>query len=264
MADEYFRPYFSFGVWAQGEIIPGLWYNTMVGNNSSALGVKAAELDRQMSSGVSFFWMPTTHEFGPKGGFGDWEHHDKIATRFGISTSSSPEQRFSEDNTEPTGNTTIKLADSLNVFETGALAPGVTVETVDYRILAIDAGIKYKGLFLQAEFYRRRLDDFQADGLLPVAEIVDTGFYVQAAFYPIPKKLELYAATSQINGDKDAGYDNSSEYLVGMNWYPMKTRNHRLNLQVMDVNHSPVGSTFGYYVSGQDGTTVTTAFSIFF
>jgi len=44
----------------------------------------------------------------------------------------------------------------------------------------------------------------------------------------------------------------------------MNTRNHRLNLQVMDVNHSPVSSTFGYYVGGQDGTTVSAAFSVFF
>jgi hypothetical protein len=28
MADEFFRPYFSNGVWANGEVIPGLWYNS--------------------------------------------------------------------------------------------------------------------------------------------------------------------------------------------------------------------------------------------
>jgi len=49
-----------------------------------------------------------------------------------------------------------------------------------------------------------------------------------------------------------------------MNWYPFDTRNHRLNLQVIDVNGSPVSSTFGYYTGGQDGITVAAAFSIFF
>ena len=87
---------------------------------------------------------------------------------------------------------------------------------------------------------------------------------MQGAFYPIPKKLELYAATSQIFGDKDAGFGNSSEYLSGMNYYPFNSRNHRLNLQVIDVNRSPVSSTFGYYVGGQDGTTLSAAFSVFF
>ena len=112
--------------------------------------------------------------------------------------------------------------------------------------------------------YFRNLHGFVADGPLPVREIIDRGFYVQAAFYPVKKKLEVYGATSQIFGDKDAGFSNSHEYLGGLNYYPADTRNHRLNLQVMDVDHSPVSSTFGYYVGGQNGTTVSAAFSVFF
>ena len=73
-------------------------------------------------------------------------------------------------------------------------------------MLAFDAGVKYRGFFLQTEYYNRWLDNFEADGPLPVGSIHDTGFYVQAAFYPMPKKLEVYAATSQIFGDKDAGF----------------------------------------------------------
>jgi hypothetical protein len=264
MADEFFRPYFTNGIWAQGELAPGFWYNAMVGNNMSSLGVKATQLDRKFSEGASVWWMPTTKEFGPRGAYGDYEMHEKVATRFGVSTTYSPEERFTDANTSATGNTTIRLADSLNVFDTGALAPGVTVQNVDYRLVSVDAGVKYRGFFLQTELYTRRLDGFKADGALPVKEIVDKGFYVQAAFFPVPKKLELYAATSQIYGDKDAGFSNSSEYLVGANWYPFKTRNHRFNLQVMDVNRSPVNSTFGYYTGGQDGTTVSAAFSVFF
>jgi hypothetical protein len=42
------------------------------------------------------------------------------------------------------------------------------------------------------------------DGQLPVDEIIENGFYIQTAFFPVPKKLELYAATSQIYGDSDA------------------------------------------------------------
>jgi hypothetical protein len=264
MADEFFRPYFSNGVWAQGELFRGFWYNGMVANNNSALGIKATQLDRHFSTGGSVWWMPTTKEFGPRGAFGDWEHHDTLATRIGVSAAHSREQRYTDEATGAAGNTTLKLADSLNVFDIGALAPGVTVDQVDYRVLSIDAGVKYHGVFLQTEIYARWLNDFVADGPVPVDKIVDQGFYVQGAFYPVRQKLELYGATSQIYGDKDAGFDNSSEYLAGLNFYPANTRNHRLNLQVMNVNHSPVSSTFGYYTGGQDGTTVTTAFSIFF
>jgi hypothetical protein len=263
MADEFFRPFFGSGIYATGEALPGLWYTATVSNNSSALGVKASQLDRKYTYGGTVWWMPTTHEFGPRGAYGDWEWHEELATRFGMSYVESPEQSFRDSGNNPE-NTTLRLADSVNLFESGALAPGVTVDNADYRVLALDAGLKYRGMFLQAEYYQRWLDNFDANGLLPVAEIKDTGFYAQGSFFPIRQTLELYALTSQIYGDDDAGFGDSSEYGVGMNWYPYPTRNHRLNLQLLDVNKSPVSSTFGYYTGGQDGWTLASSFSVFF
>ena len=265
MADELFRNYFTMGVSAQGELVPGLWWNATVGNNNSSLGIKATELDRKFTVGGSVWWMPTTKEFGPRGAYGDWEMHDTLATRFGVSASHSPENRQTATPTTGTSNNTgIRLADSLNPFDTGTLAPGVTVESLDYDLLSVDAGIKYRGIFLQAEVYNRWLGDFKADGPLPLTRIHDMGFYVQAAFFPIPKKLELYAVTSQIFADEAAGFSNSSEYILGGNYYPWNSRNYRINAQVISVNRSPVSSTFGYYVGGQKGTTASMAMSVFF
>ena len=235
----------------------------MVSNNNSALGIKASQLDRKMTTGATMWWMPTTHEFGPRGAYGDWEWHEELATRFGFGFLDSPEQSF-RDTPGNAGNTTLRLADSVNLFDTGSLAPGITIQNADYRVLSVDAGLKYKGFFLQSEYCQRWLDNFDADGPLPVTEIKDSGWYLQGAFYPIPRVLEVYAATSQIYGDSDAGFGNATEYLIGTNWYPFDTRNHRLNVQLMDVNGSPVSSTFGYYTGGQDGWTLATAFSIFF
>jgi hypothetical protein len=263
MADEFFRPFFGSGIYATGEALPGFWYTAAVSNNNSALGVKASQLDRKFSYGGTVWWMPTTHEFGPRGAYGDWEWHEDVATRFGVSAFTSPEQSFNETGNSPQ-NTTLRLADSVNLFETGALAPGVTIDKADYRVLAMDAGMKYRGIFLQAEYYQRWLDNFAADGLLPVGEIKDTGFYAQGSFFPIKQKLELYAITSQIYGDDDAGFGDSSEYGIGANYYPYPTRNHRLNVQLLDVNKSPVSSTFGYYTGGQDGWTLASSFSVFF
>src|SRR5262245_3682780 len=124
--------------------------------------------------------------------------------------------------------------------------------------------MKYRGWFLQTEIYNRWLGNFNATGPLPVSSIHDKGFYVQGSFYPIKKKLELYGATSQIFGDKSAGFGNSSGYLGGLNYYLADSRNYRINAQVIKVNGSPVSSTFGYYVGGQRGVTLTTALSIFF
>jgi hypothetical protein len=228
----------------------------------SALGITAVQLTRAFAAGDSVWWMPTTKEFGPQGGYGDWEYHE--TTRFGASFVRSRENRFSNNATGAPDHTTIRLADSLDVFDPGSLASGVTVSEVSYKILSLDAGIKYKGVFLQTEVYHRWLDDFTADGPLPVQSLLDRGFYVQGSFYPIKKKLELYGATSQIFGDKSAGFSNSDEYLGGMNYYIANSRNYRLNAQVIYVNRSPVSSTFGFYVGGQKGPTLSTAFSIFF
>jgi hypothetical protein len=208
--------------------------------------------------------MPTTREFGPRGGYGDYEWHDTVATRFGMSTTYSPEQRYTDSVTGATTNTTLRLVDSVNVFDQGAVAPGVTIDELDFRILSIDAGMKYRGFFLQTEIYHRWLNDFLADGPLPVTSILDRGFYIQGSFFPMRQRLEVYGATSQIYGDKDAGFGDASEYVVGANIYPFNTRDIRLNFQAINVNRSPVSSTFGYYTAGQDGATYAAAFSVLF
>jgi len=200
MADEFFRPYFSQGVFAEGNLLPRLQYRWMIGNNNSNLDVPATKLDRNLSGGAALTWMPTTGEFGPRGAFGDYEQHEKVATRFNLAYTYSPEDRQSSIST-PAGNTTLRLTDSLNVFDTGALAKGVTVERVRYQLVSAAAGMKFHGFWLQGEGYGRRLDNFVADGKLPVGVVRDSGFYVQAADMIVPKRFELYGGTSYIFGD---------------------------------------------------------------
>lgn len=264
MADEFFRPYFTHGVWATGEVLPGLWYQGMVGNNLSTLGITSAQLTRDFSYAASVWWMPTTQEFGPNGSFDDYEHHEDVATRFGISGTYSREDRFSVVESSIPDNTTLKLADGVNVFDEGALAPDVSLDEARYRMVSADAGLKYRGVFLGAAYFHRWLDDFVADAPVPVEKIVDKGFYLQAAFYPVKKKLELYGATSWVLGDEDAGFDTQHEYLVGANWFPAPTRDVRINAQLIRINRSPVSSSFGYYIGGQKGMTASLAASILF
>ena len=263
MADEFFRPSFAGGVWANGEVAPGLWYHVATANNLSQLGITAGQLDRGMGTGATVWWMPTTKEFGPNGSYGDWEHHDNVATRLGVSTARSREDRQLQANTSPE-NTQIKLVDSLNLFDAGSLAPGVTVDEADYRVLAVDAGIKYRGIFAQAEYYNRWLTNFTADGPLPVGRIHDHGFYVQAAFFPIRKKLEAYGVISKIFGDADAGCTTSRELIAGGNYYWYDSRNLRTNVQLMRLDRSAAGSVFGFYAGGQTGHTVSVATSFYF
>jgi hypothetical protein len=259
MADEFFRPYFTQGIFADGEILPRLRYKAMLGNNLSQLGIRATQLTRDLAKGVSLVWEPTTGEFGPRGAFGDYENHEKLATRFGFSYTRSREDRFSENELFP-DNTTIRLADSLLLFETGSLAEGVTIEKANYQLFATYTGIKYKGLWLQAEGYYRILDRFIADGPLPVGVIRDTGFYVQTAYMVIPRKLELYAGTSYVFSD----FGRPKEFLGGANYYWADNRNYRLNLHLIRVDRSPVSSTFGFYLGGLRGTVVAIGGTVLF
>jgi hypothetical protein len=265
MADEFFRPYFTHGVWATGEPIPGLWYVAMVANNNSALGITAQQLTRDFAYGASVWWMPTTGEFGPNGGFDDWEYHEELATRFGAGGVWSTEDRFQDVISNTPENTTLRLADSINLFDLGSLAPGVQIAKARFRMMSADAGLKYHGIFIGAAYFQRWLDHFDADGPLPVSSVVDRGFYVQAAFYPLPHTLEVYGATSWVFGDKDAGFRTQKEGLGGVNWFFVpNTRNIRANLQLIYVDRSPVSSSFGYYIGGQKGPTVSVATSILF
>ena len=264
LADEFFRPGFTGTAWVNGELAPGFWYQVAAGNSLSQLGFTAKQLTRDIATGATVWWMPTTKEFGPNGSFDDWEYHDTVATRFGVSGYRSRENRFNQNSNPGADNYQVKLADSLLLFSTGSVAPGVTVNFANVRGVSTDAGLKYRGIFLQTEIYNRWLYDFDADGPVPVGSIHDSGFYAQGAFYPIRKKLELYGATSWIYGDKGAGFGTSHEYIQGLNYYPANTRNIRFNTQVIEVDRSPQSSLFGFYVGGQKGTTVSSAFSFAF
>ena len=185
MADEFFRPFFGSGVWAQGEVSARSLVQRdaeqhqqhprrQVEPARSQVDHRRVDVVDADDEGVRSARAPTATGSGTT----KWRP-DSASPGRGAPSSGSPTAL-----TGGPGNTTLRLADSVNVFETGALAAGVTVDTVDYKILAFDAGMKYKGIFLQTEIYNRWLDNFTADGPLPVASIHDTGFYRAGGVLP--------------------------------------------------------------------------------
>lgn len=260
MGDEFFRPGFTGGVWGTGELFPGLNYRAMVGDSVTIVNISAAELTRDLSYGATLAWMPTTQEFGPRGGFGDFEMHDRVATRFGVSAVHSREDRFAQvDNPFP-DNTQIRLSDGLLLFEEGALAPGVTVQQADFTLASLDAAMKYRGFFLFGEYYFRDLRDFETSGPAPLDPIIDHGFMVQSAYMVVPQRWELYGSYSRVFGE----YRNSWELGGGLNFFPYKSRNLKINGTAIYVDRSPTGSLFGYYVAGQKGTIISLSTDFFF
>lgn len=254
MGEESLRGGFTNGMWLTGEIIPKLRYKVMVGNNLSSLGIQASKLTRDLSSSVSLWWMPTTGEFGPRGGIGDFEDHQKLATRFGASFCHSREDRFNNVGQPSPDNTQVRMTDGVLFFETGALANGVTVDKANVDNFNMDLGFKYKGFGLQTEFHARKLSNFAADGPTPYKTISDYGYDLQLSYMVVPRKLCIYGVNSYF---WDEFKRHPWEAGGGVNVYPIKTRSWRLNLQVMRVYKSSAGGTFGLYGAGQTGTTVT-------
>ena len=59
MADEFFRPSYTYGIRANGQITDTLRYQIMVGNNLSALGVTSSQLDNHFNTvATAFVWEP--------------------------------------------------------------------------------------------------------------------------------------------------------------------------------------------------------------
>ena len=53
-----------------------------------------------------------------------------------------------------------------------------------------------------------------------------------------------------------------SEVVGGMNYYPAGTRSLRLNLNVIYVNKSAASSSFGFYLGGLNGMSLSTGIDI--
>ena len=250
MAEDFFRGGFSSAVFVTGEPADRFYYTGSINTNLSQLGVVAANDTRDFAYSASLWTMPTTGEFGPRGGLGDLEEHEELATRFGLSACHSHESRYAQLN-QPPNATQIRLSDGVFPFEEGALADTVTVERLAYDEMAFDAGAKYKGFSFQGEYYLRWLSDFEATGPLSLDSIFDHGFMLEAMHMVIPRRVGLYGVTSYIMDDFERF---PWEAGGGVSYYPFGSRSWRLNLHLLHVDKSPAGSNFGYYSAGQTGT----------
>jgi hypothetical protein len=251
MAEEFLRGGFASGAWVTGMPVPRVFYTAAVDRSISQLGNTVADDNRDMAYSASVWTQPTTGEFGPRGGFGDLEHHNALATQFGISGCSAREGRYAPVSTAASKATQIKLSDGLNPFDANALANDVTVTKLTYQNLSFDAGAKYKGFSLQGEFTYRRLSSFEATGPLPLQEVHDRAFFVEAMHMVVPARLGIYAVGSFVY---DQFQRRPYELGGGASLYPYGNRQWRLNLHVMHVDRSPAGSNFGYYSAGMTGT----------
>jgi hypothetical protein len=250
IADEFFRGSYTTGVWVKGQVVPGVNYMAMLANNLSTLGISASQLDNTLDTwSVMLNWLPTTQEFGPIGAFGDFEGHEDLATRLGVHFTHSTEDAQSQPGTNSIENSQIRLTDGSIIFTPSLFGPGITVEKVQYEMASFDAGLKYRGFALEAEYYRRELSNFVGPGTQIIDDITDDGYQVQASAMVLPRLLQLYVGHSEITGD----YGDASEWRYGINYFPQRMRGIRLNGEWLALNDSPVGYTAVPYPVGGNG-----------
>jgi hypothetical protein len=259
ITDEFFRPSYTSGIWATGDISKTLSYQAMIGNNLSTLGVSAAQIDNAFNTISSMLaWEPTTGEFGI--GFGDFENHQKLATRIAGHYTTSTETAQEQPGQDTFENTQIRLSDGSVIFTPNLFRPGTTVNSLRYQMVSGDGGFKYHGWAFEAEGFWRWLNNFEGTGTAGLPTRYDTGYQFQLSMMPIQKKLQLYSGGSHIFGQ----YGNPYDARIGTNWFPYKNRVLRWNTELLYLFRSPVGYTSVPFPLGGKGlvfdTTVELAF----
>jgi hypothetical protein len=250
MADEFFRGSYTDGVWLKGDLPKKLKYMAMLADNLSVLGVSATQLDNKFNTqSYMLHWLPTTGEFGLYETFGDFDDHQKVATRLAAHYSRSFEDKQEQPGTNAIENSQIRLSDGSIVFTPDLFGPGVSVNTVDYQMVSVDGGIKYRGLSLEGEFYWRWLTQFTGVNTAGIPDVTDNGYQLQSSAMVIQKTLQIYLSGSQIFGQ----FGDPSELRAGVNWYFVKDRGLRVNGEWNHVNKSPVGYTAYPYPVGANG-----------
>jgi len=252
MADNFFRPGFTQGAWANGELIKGLNYLAFVGNGLNTLSITANKIDTNLLVSGSLWWEP----LGPYGEPGksrnmydDYFASSKIRIRLGTSFTRSRENRFSDLDQSSPENTSIYNSDGVQAFATGAFAPGVTLQDATYKLWAVDGGIKWNGLAVNGQYFLRWLNDFVADGPLPLASTFDRGGELSLGYFVKSKKLMPYVRGSWVRGQFGSPY----EYGAGLKWHFVPTERLWVNTEVFRINKAPYGGAFTPYTAGMTG-----------
>lgn len=253
IADEFFRPSYTTGVWMKGKIADKLNYNLMLGNNLSQLGIDAGQLDNGLNTIVgSLTWFPTTGEFGLNSDFGDFEYHEKAATRLGGKFTYSEESRQGQPRTDDFDNVQTRLSDGSTVFKPYLFGPGILIDNLTYKMTCANAGVKYKGFALEGEYYWNWISNFTGTGIdsLGFNLITNNGFQLMLSGMVIKDRLQTYTTFSQVFGD----YNNPYEARIGINFFPWKMQAVRWNFEYIQIYKSPTGGlSLPYPVGGTGG-----------
>jgi hypothetical protein len=224
----------------------------MLGNNLSQFGVDASQIDNGLNTwALSLQWYPTTGEFGARSAFGDYEVHEELATRLAAHYTRSDETAQGQPNTDAFENVQIRLSDGNVIFRPELFGTGIQIREATYQMASLDAGVKFRGLTLEGEYYWRHINDLDGPGVagLAFSTLEDDGFQIQTSAMAIPRTMQVYVSTSRVFGQYGEPFDTR----LGITWFPWQDRVLWWNFEYLYTKRSPVGAASLPYLVGGTG-----------
>ena len=252
MANDFFRPDRTVGIFGVGKFAEHGHYEVMVGNGYRTANLPEAVTDNQ-------FTFAATSFLDPAGNFGgqvvDFDGRSDALWRIGHSMVYSP-QASNESGIPLDESDFLRLADGTRLTDTGALAPGVTVSQFVLWFYGVDLAWKYRGWSANSEVFVRWIDNLKADGTLPTENIVQQGIYAEGGRFLVPEVFDVNVRYSYVGGD----FGNGSEYSAGFNWYPLGKPTVKVSFDVTQLDGSPLQNRTSDILVGDDGTLFRTQF----
>ncbi len=253
-SNDFFRPSRTTGIWAVGDPTDSTHYELMLGQGFNTQGLPPSETGNNFAVAGSAWWDVLGH-YGPARP-SDFEIHDELAVRLGSSGVSAVVGTPGRQSVEADF---LRLTNGTRLTETGALAPGATVQSFDVSLLAIDAAFKYRGWSANAEYFWRSVTDLKAN--LPVPDVgLQHGFYVEGGVFLLPQQLELNSQLAFVTGRQGA----RTSYAAGFSYFPRKSQYLKLTIDATFIDGSPVNSPGSDILVGDDGVLVRTQFQALF
>jgi hypothetical protein len=257
MANTFFRPGFSPGVFAKGSLGDRtLFYQAGIWNGIDGGTLGTLRQGTSMAFAGTSWWEPLA-PFGL--GYGDMSYHRDPAVRLGLGGcyGRTQELRIVGGNPE---DTLIRLSDGTPLNRPGALGDGTQIDQFRYHLASVDAGWKYRGWAVNFEYYFRLLNNFIGDGPFERNSVYDQGGNGYVSWCFLPRTLEAYGRSSVVTGD----YGTGQEYGGGINWYLKKSRQARLTLEALSILRSPAQNPLYPYRAGFSGTAIQTQLMVIF
>ena len=103
-----------------------------------------------------------------------------------------------------------------------------TTEAIDFNTYGVDTVFKWRGLSVTGEYFRG-----YAEGQTTTHKLNAEGFYGQAGYFILPKKVELAYRYSYLDPNQSTTKDHWTENTAAVSWY---INNHNLKLQADYTN----------------------------